>query len=105
MTKKAKLYKSPITNSVPSEHDLADTFLSRIFSDKNNDYSDVSLTQSSENICENLDVDRKHLNGQVVSDKSQFSSDPSKVYDFYETLHDFQVFLRENLIAQQKKDS
>ena len=54
------------------------------------------MTQSSENICENLDVHKKDLNGQVISDKSQFSSDPS---------HDFQIFFRENLIAQQKDDS
>ena len=69
-----------------------------------NPYSDVSMTQSYENICENLDVDKKDLNGQVISDKSQFSFDPSKDYD-YETLYDFQVFSRENLIAEQKKDS
>ena len=36
---------------------------------------------------------------------SQFSSDPSKEYDFNETSNDFQVFSRENLIAQQKKYS
>ena len=85
------------------EYGQADTFLSRIFSHENNGYSDVSMTQSSENICENLDVDKKYLNGQFISDKSQFSSDPSKDYEFYETSHDFQVFSRENLIAQQKK--
>ena len=104
MTRQAKLSKFPITNSVSYEYDLADTFLSRIFSDENNGYSDVSMTQSSENNCENLEVDKKDLNGPVISDKSQFSSDPSKDYDFYETYHDFQVFSRENLIAQQKKD-
>ena len=64
------------------------------------------MTQSSENICENLvDVDKKYLNGQDISDKSQFSSDPAKDYDFNETSRDFQVFSRENLIAQQKKES
>ena len=36
------------------------------------------MTQSSENICDNLDVDKKDLNGQVISDNSQFSYDPSK---------------------------
>ena len=73
MTQKAKLSEPPITNYVSSEHDLADTFLSQTFSDENNNYSDVPMTQSSENICENLDVD-KHLNKQVISDKSQLSS-------------------------------
>ena len=63
------------------------------------------MAQSSENICENLDVDIKDINGQVISDKSQFYLDPSKDYDFNETSHDFQIFSRENLIAQQKKDS
>ena len=104
MTQKGKLSKPPITNSVSSEYNLADTFLSRIFSDENNGCSDVSMTQPSENICENLDVDKTDLNGQFISDKSQFSSDPTKDYDFYETPHDFQVFSSENLIAQQKKD-
>ena len=52
------------------------------------------MTQPSENICKNLDVDKKDLNGQFISDYSKFSSDPSKDYDFYETLHDFQVFSR-----------
>ena len=52
-----------------------------------------------------MDVDKKDLNGQVISDNSQFSSDPSKDYDLNETSHYFQVFSRENLIAQQKKDS
>ena len=33
MTQKVKLSKPPITNSVSSEYALADTFLSRIFSD------------------------------------------------------------------------
>ena len=47
MTQKAKLSKPPITNSVLSECDLADTFLSRTFSDEKNGYSDVSITQSS----------------------------------------------------------
>ena len=79
---KAKLSKSPMTNSVSSEYD---SFLSRIFSDENNGDSDVSTTQSSQNICENLDVDKKDLNGQVMSDKSQFSSGPSTDYDFNET--------------------
>ena len=78
-----------------SEYDLADTFVSGIFSDVNNGYSDVSITQSSESFCENLDVDKK------ISDKSQYSSDPCKNYDFNETSHDFQVFSRENVIAQQ----
>ena len=50
------------------------------------------MTQSSENICENLDVDKKDLNKHFTSDKCQFSSDPSKDYYFYETSHDFQVF-------------
>ena len=36
MTQKTKLSKHRITNSVSSEYDLADTFLSRIFSDENN---------------------------------------------------------------------
>ena len=98
MTQKAKLSKPSITNTVSSEYDLADTFLSRKFSDENNGYNDVSMTQSSENICKNLDVDKKDLNGHVISDKSQFSSDPSKDYDFSETSHNFQVFSRENLI-------
>ena len=62
------------------------------------------MTQSFENVCENLDVDKKKLNGHVISDKSQFPSDPSKDYDLNETSHDFQVFSRENLIAQKKKD-
>ena len=70
MTQKAKLSKPPITNSVSSEYNLADTFLSRIFSDENNGYNDVFMTQSSENICENLNVDKKDLNGQVIPDKS-----------------------------------
>ena len=52
-----------------------------------------------------MDVDKKDLNGQFISDKSQFSSDPCKDYDFHETSDDFQVFPRENLIAQQRKDS
>ena len=55
-----------------------------------------------------MDVDKKDLNGQVISDKSLFSSDPSKDYSFNETSHDFQVFFREkteNLIVQQKKDT
>ena len=103
MTQKAKLSKPPITNSVSSEYDLADTFLSRIFSDENNGYSDVSMTQSSENICENLDVDKKDLNGQFISDKRKFSFDPFKDYDFNETSHNFQLFSRKNLIAQQRK--
>ena len=34
LTQKAKLSKPPITNSVSSKYDLADTFLSRIFSDQ-----------------------------------------------------------------------
>ena len=61
----------------------------------------------SENICENLDVDKKDLNGKVIHvfDKSQCSFDPSKDYDFNETSHDFQVLSRKNLIAQQKEDS
>ena len=63
------------------------------------------MTQSSENICENVDVDKKDLNEQVISDKSRFSSDSFKDYDFTEISHDFQVFSRENLIAQQRKDS
>ena len=104
MTQKAKLSKPPITNSVSSEYDLADTFLSRIFSDENNGYSDVSMTQSSENVFETLVVNKKDSNGQFISDTSQFSSNPSKDYGFYETSQDFQVFARENLIAQQKKD-
>ena len=62
------------------------------------------MTQSSENICEHLDVDKKDLNGQVVSDESKFFSDPSKDYDFNETSQDLQVFSRENLISQQRKD-
>ena len=86
MTQKAKLSKPPITNSVSSQYDLADTFfLSRTFSDENNGYSGVSMTRSSETICKNLDLDKKDLNGQVISDKSQFSFDPSKDYDFNET--------------------
>ena len=36
MTQRAKLSKPPITNSVSSEYHLADTFLSRIFSNENN---------------------------------------------------------------------
>ena len=99
MKQKAKLSKPPITNSVSSQYDLADSILSRLFSDENNDYSDVSMTQSSEQFSENLD-----LNGRGISDKSHFSPDPSKDYDFNETSHDNQVFSRENLIAQQKKD-
>ena len=59
MTQKAKLSKPSITNSVSFEYDLTDTFLSRIFGDENNDYSYASMTQSSENIRENLDVDKK----------------------------------------------
>ena len=51
MTQKAKLFKPSITNSVSFEYDLADTFLSRMYSDENNGYSYVSMTQSSENIC------------------------------------------------------
>ena len=105
MTQRAKLSKPPITNSVSSEYDLTDTFLSRIFLDENNGYSDVPMTQSVENVCENLEVDKKDLNRQFLSSKSQFSSDPSKDYDLIETSHDFQVFSRENLIAQQRKDS
>ena len=62
------------------------------------------MTQFSENICENLDENKKDLNGQVISDKSQFSSDPSKDYGFYGLLHDFEDFSCKNLIAQQKKD-
>ena len=85
MTQKDELSKSLITNSISSEYDLADSFFGGFF-------------------CENLDVDKKDLNGQVISDKSQFSSDPFKEYDFNETSHGFQVFSRENLIAQQKKD-
>ena len=50
------------------------------------------MTESSENIYLNLDVDKKKdLNGQVISDKSQFSSDPLKDYDLNETSPDFQV--------------
>ena len=59
----------------------------------------MSLRHSPENVCENLKVDKKDLNEEVISDKSQFSSDPSKDYDLNETSHDFQVFSRENLIA------
>ena len=70
-------------NSVSSEYDLADTFLSRIFSDENNGYSNVSMTQFSENVFEILEVDKKDLNGQFISDKSQLSSNPSKDYGFY----------------------
>ena len=70
--KKAKLSKPLITNSVSSEDNLADTFLSRIFSDGNNGYSDVSMTQSSENVCENLEVDKEDLNGQVNLTKVNF---------------------------------
>ena len=65
LTQKAKLSKPPITNSVSSEYDLADTFLFRIFSDENNGYSDVSMTQFSKNICH-----KKDSNGQVISDKN-----------------------------------
>ena len=61
MTQIAKLSKTSITNSVSSEYDLADSFLSRIFSDEKNGYSDVSMTQPSENICENLEVDKKRF--------------------------------------------
>ena len=62
------------------------------------------MTQSSENICKKMNVGKKDLNGQFISDKNQFSFGPSTDYDFYEPSHDFQVFSRENLI-QQKKDS
>ena len=61
MTQEANLSKRPITNSISSEYDLANTFLSQIFSDENNGYSGVSMTQSSENICESLDVDKKRF--------------------------------------------
>ena len=100
MTQKAKLSKPPITNSVSSEYDLADTFLSRIFSDENHGYSDVSMTQSSENICENLDVDKKDLNRQFISETSQFPSDASKEKIFMKIHIIFKFFSRENLIAQ-----
>ena len=60
------------------------------------------MTQSSENICENLDVDKKDLNGKVISDKNEFSFDPSKDYGFNETSHNVQVFSRDNLIAQHQ---
>ena len=63
----------------------------------------ISMTQSSEKICEDLDSDKKDLNGWVISEKSQFSSDPSKEYDCNETSHDFQVSLMRILIAEQKK--
>ena len=86
---RAKLSIPLITKSVSSAYDLADTFLSQIFSDENNGYSDVSKIQFSENICENLDVDKKDSNGQFTSDKSQFSSDLSKEYNLYETTYDF----------------
>ena len=105
MTQKIRLSKSPITNSVSSEYDLAHTFLSRVFSDENNGYTDVSMTQPPENICENLDVNIKDSNGQIISYKNQFSCDHSKDYDCNETSHDFQVFSRKSVIAQQKKDS
>ena len=93
MTQKARLSKPLITNSDSSQYDLADTYLSRIFSDENNGYSDVSVTQSSENFCEHLDLDKKDLNEQFISDKSLFFfSDPSKHCDPNETSHDFHVF-------------
>ena len=44
MTQRGKLSKPPITNSVSPEYDLADSFLSQIFSDENNGYSDVPMT-------------------------------------------------------------
>ena len=51
ITQKVKLSK-PLSQILfhSSEYDLTDTFSSRIFSDENNGYSDVSMTQSSENI-------------------------------------------------------
>ena len=104
MTQKNKYAKFPITNSVSSEYGLANIFLSQISFDENNGFSDVSMTQYSEKIFEVLDLDQKGLNGQVMSDKSQFSCDPSKDYDFNETSQDRQVFSLENLNAQQKKD-
>ena len=85
-TMTGKLPAFPITNSLSSEYDLADSFLSRIFSDENNGFCNVSTTLSSGKICEDLDLDKKDLNGRVRSDKSQFSSDPSKDYSFNETL-------------------
>ena len=63
------------------------------------------MTQSSENIRENLDVDKKDLNGQVMFDKSKYSSYPSKCYNFNETSHDFQVCSREILMAQKNLGS
>ena len=41
------------------------------------------MTQFSENVFEILEVDKKDLNGQFISDKSQLSSNPSKDYGFY----------------------
>ena len=70
MTQKAKQSKPPITNSVSSEYDLAARFIFfQIFSHENNGSRDVSMTQTSKNICENLDVDKKDLNGQVISEQ------------------------------------
>ena len=43
MAQIVKLSEHSFTNSVSSEYDLADT-LSRIYSDENNGYSDVSMT-------------------------------------------------------------
>ena len=60
------------------------------------------MNQASENIFENLNVDKKDLNGQVITDISQFSADPFKDYDFKETSHDFQVFSRENCSAKER---
>ena len=51
-----------------------------------------------------MDLDKKDLNGQVIPDKSRFSSDPCKDYHLMKP-RNFQVFSRENSIAQQKKDS
>ena len=40
------------------------------------------MTQSSENICENSDVDKKDLNGQITSEKGQFSSILNMIFKF-----------------------
>ena len=65
----AKLTKPPIKNSLLSEYDLADSFYLEYFLMK---IMVIVMTQSSENICEKLDVVKKGLNGRLYLIKVNF---------------------------------
>ena len=72
---------------------------------KKNGYSGVSMTQSSENIYEHFDVDKKIQMDRLYLTKVNFYLIHLRIIILNETSHDFQVFSPGNLIAQQKTDS